>query len=616
MPVLSSGQVARLVDREPVRWARRSLPLIGGGAMTYAELYRSQPAVRTVVGFLARHVSQMGMRAYRASEDGRERLPTTHPLGAWCETPSPSTASVAYLGRVVSDIAIFDAHLSVIHKSSDGRIWTQPVPRRLWEPIGDSWLGPEAFRLGGRSGRELRPDQVVHIAGYDPDSIGVGCSPMESLRQTLAADFEAERNRTKFWHDGARPSSVIERPNDAPEWSETARDRFMAEWQSAHSSGGTREGGTAILEDGMTLKPVYVNARDAQYLETRKLTREEVAAAFDIPGPLVGILDHATFSNIAEQHRALYSDVLGWWFRRLEQVFVHQLARPHIGPGLALNFDEWERLRGSAAEQASTMSTAAGGPFMTRNEVRERLNLAPIDGADDLIVPLNVIEGGQASPQTPTDVPSTNSASGRAVKAAGEPAADTIAGVLERHLGRQKRATLSRLGAKATDSLAFDVERFEAEMAADLIPVLTAAAAAAIEAQGAEVTAASVAWVPTHAAEWSSIVNTATSERVGEALTSGADVGEVFDARIGEVEGLARSIDSDTRNDAAERVSSGVKRWRTTSKNPRPSHAALDGATVAVGERFPNGQRWPGDRTGSAQDFGCLCEVDFIEEEA
>jgi len=39
-----------------------------------------------------------------------------------------------------------------------------------------------------------------------------------------------------------------------------------------------------------------------------------------------------------------------------------------------------------------------GGPILTRAEARAMLNLRHIEGTDELIVPLNVIEGGQASP--------------------------------------------------------------------------------------------------------------------------------------------------------------------------------------------------------------------------
>ena len=56
------------------------------------------------------------------------------------------------------------------------------------------------------------------------------------------------------------------------------------------------------------------------------------------------------------------------------------------------------------------------------------------------------------------------------------------------------------------------------------------------------------------------------------------------------------------------------KTWIVTSPNPRPSHAALNGVTVGIRERFANGLRWPGDPAGSAdENANCKCEVEFSE---
>jgi phage portal protein BeeE len=65
-----------------------------------------------------------------------------------------------------------------------------------------------------------------------------------------------------------------------------------------------------VLEEGMEPKPLTLTAEEAQYIETRKLNREEVCAAYDMPPPVVHILDRATFSNITEQMRSMYRDTM------------------------------------------------------------------------------------------------------------------------------------------------------------------------------------------------------------------------------------------------------------------------------------------------------------------
>src|SRR5690554_6984432 len=74
--------------------------------------------------------------------------------------------------------------------------------------------------------------------------------------------------------------------------------------------------------------PSFPTRRSSDLIEARKLTREEVAAAYYIPPPLVGILDHATFSNIREQHKQLYQDTLGPW--RSEEHTSELQSRPHL----------------------------------------------------------------------------------------------------------------------------------------------------------------------------------------------------------------------------------------------------------------------------------------------
>lgn len=64
--------------------------------------------------------------------------------------------------------------------------------------------------------------------------------------------------------------------------------------------------------------------------------------------------------------------------------------------------------------------------------------------------------------------------------------------------------------------------------------------------------------------------------------------------------------------DAAKASGLRTKTWHTTSKNPRPSHAAQNGETVNVDDIFSNGLRWPGDRFGSAEDkANCACSMTY-----
>lgn len=90
----------------------------------------------------------------------------------------------------------------------------------------------------------------------------------------------------------------------------------------------------------------------------------------------------------------LFGPNLGPYITEWEQVL--DAAFGDEGHYLEANVDV--KLRGSFLEQAAATSTAVGGPWMARNEARSMRNMPPVEGGDELITPLNVLVGGQASP--------------------------------------------------------------------------------------------------------------------------------------------------------------------------------------------------------------------------
>lgn len=433
----------------------------------YAEIWRTQPAVRTVVSFLARNIASLGLHAYRrVSDTDRERL-SDHPLTDLLGRPSPMMTKYRLVNALVQDLGIYDRALWVKVAAGDSRGVIR-VPPKQFTTLGESWIGPEGFEIRGNKGRkQLTNDQAVYFHGYRPEDDKEGCSPIESLRRVLAEEFEAGRYREQTFRNGARMSGYIERPADAPKWDPKDKIRFREQWRAQYAGNGPSAGGTPILEDGMKFVAHSQTAEQLQYIESRKLTREEVAAAYFIPPPMVGILDDATYSNIEQQHRMLYQDTLGPWLVQIQEEIDLQLV-PDI-PGtdrVYVEFNIAEKLKGSFEQQASALQTMVGAPVMTRNEGRARLNLPSIDGGDELITPLNVLEGGQASP---TDsAPKTQLLPAKAFPAVGDL---ELAQTLEAFFRRQERAVKSRLGANPNVLFGPDVwdsQRWDTELAKDL----------------------------------------------------------------------------------------------------------------------------------------------------
>lgn len=460
--VVSAGQVTGL--SKPSMPAPGRVSLTADFSADYATIWKTQPHVRTVVGFLARNIAQIGLHTFeRVSDTDRKRLAASDsPLAALIARPNPRTTRYRLIDALVNDLGIFDVACWAKIKTDEGTGGLLRLPPQQISPLGESWAWPEGIRFKGNRGtKDFDPDDVVLFRGYNPTDARWGVSPMETLRRVLAEEYQATLYREQLWRNGARFPGHIRRPKEAGEWSDRARERFRADWKGLYTGNGPGAGGTPVLEDGMTFEASGITPAQAQYLETRKLTREEVAAAFHIPLPMVGILDHATFSNIEEQHKNLYQDTLGPWLEMIQQEIGLQLVPEFDDTGkVYVEFNLAEKMKGSFEDQAQSLQTAVGGPWLTRNEARARQNLPQVDGGDDLIVPLNVVTGGQASPtdSAPKSAP---------VTALGGVDDDTDA-VLAAFFARQASAVKSRLGATGADPDVFDADRWQRELSADL----------------------------------------------------------------------------------------------------------------------------------------------------
>lgn len=215
-------------------------------------------------------------------------------------------------------------------------------------------------------------------------------------------------------------------------------------------------------------------AVDTADLEGRRLADIEVCSAYHVPPELVGARE-GNYSNVEAFRQLLYRDSLGPYLAALEGAL-----QPLVGL-LGGADDEYveanvaAKLRGSFEEQAKVLQTSVGAPWLTRNEARARANLPALPGGDEMVTPLNVLIGGQASP---TDSGSQNVGGGGQLAAPG-PDRKTVQDLLARHSARTSAAILSALGAAKNggDLPAWWRDSWRDELAEDLAAYTPDAAA-------------------------------------------------------------------------------------------------------------------------------------------
>lgn len=626
--------------------------LLNPSELTVAQLWKSQPHFRTVVTFLARNIAQLGLHSFERVDQNDRRRDRTSVLAQTLRDVDGHMTSYELKFALVGDLALYDRAYWWAAPSSDTASgwmlrrlppsWVEPIMANPWEV--------DRYRVfvGGGAPMELPAENVLAFPGFAPGKMSGASPTVDALRETLQEQVEAARYRAQVWKRGGRVSSVLERPKDAPAWSDEARESFREDWYAKFTGRGSRAGGTPILEDGMTLKRIDFNAQEQQFVEAAKLSLVTVASAFHVNPTMIGQNDGANYSNVREFRKMLYGDTLGPTIAQIEDR-INTFLVPRMGLDPARHYVEFnidEKLQGNFEEQAAALQSATGAPWMTRNEARAVRNLPAIDGGDELVTPLNVLIGGQASPR---DSGSQNLAAAQSVqqKAASEPVrikgatreADerAAAEVLRRFFKRQRAVVLTALGAKAGDGW-WDAERWDAELADDLfrlaVKVTGEIGAETAESLGYEGSGYDVdrtlKFLRAVAEARAGAINSTTLAQIKAALADGADddddgaaqrstpagVFELAEGSRADVAGvtLATTLVTFAITEFGRQQSRAgtTKTWVNTSGNPRPSHAVMDGETVPIDQPFSNGMDWPGDPAGGVDEVaGCSCVVDI-----
>lgn len=247
-----------------------------------------------------------------------------------------------------------------------------------------------------------------HLKGLAAD-IYRGYNPVELQADALGVGLAAQSYAGRYFANDAKPSGGwLEHPSNFKD--KTQRDTFRESWQDQQS--GANRGRLAVLEYGMKYHDVTINNKESQFIEARQLSRSEIAAMWRVPPHKIGDLTRATFSNIEQQSIEYGTDCIGPRAKRWESSIECDLLGEDSG--YCVEFDLRQLMRGDSKARAEYYASGINAGWLTRNEARAEEGMDPLDGLDEPLQPLNMVEVGadpepvqapanQADDQPPAD---------------------------------------------------------------------------------------------------------------------------------------------------------------------------------------------------------------------
>lgn len=388
-----------------------SLGLLGGRNISFGNLFATQPWVAAAVMRMLTSSIRVPLKAYRRDgDDSRVRLrPGDHPIAnaiaAPWERAGAAQLTMAFLGPLL-------VHGNSLFRVEDGpnRVQLSPKDWRFAEPVKiwrDEISGWKLDVDDQNMKDQASVDECVHTAWWSP--LGpLGISPLQQLGVTLKIEDAAQRWQHSIFQNGARPPSAITATEEFLSLDRDERTAIMTQLRADVNTlfaGPENAGRPAMLPPGLDWKEIGHSAVEAELIDQRKVAREEVAAVYLMPPPMIGILDKATFSNIEIQREMLYTESLGPPLVLIEQAINSQIIQHMMGDReVYVEYDFAGVLRGDRLKEIEALREAISIALLTPNEGRAVLNAARSDdeGMDTFYLPSNNLQpvGTPAKPQT------------------------------------------------------------------------------------------------------------------------------------------------------------------------------------------------------------------------
>jgi HK97 family phage portal protein len=327
-------------------------------------------------------ISSLPLQVFATGRDGYRTPEKSHPLyGVLHDSPNFDQTALDFWDYINLSVELWGNGYARKVRGANGRIVAlRPIKpesvtvRRLRE-------GPLEYRWteDAQSFVELE-SEVLHIRGPGGDPLG-GMSTLTFARNSFSAAQAADRAAAGMFKNGLRPSGVIK----FKEWL-TPEQRAIAHAAVAEKYlGAINSGRPFIAEGGMEYQHLTISPEDAQMLETRQFSIEEVCRFFGVPPVLIGHAGASTAwpTSVEQQIIMFIQFTLRRRLKRIEQAISKQLlSAEDRARGIVVEWNIEGLLRGDSAARASFYGSGLQAGWLTINEVRGRENLPAVAGGD------------------------------------------------------------------------------------------------------------------------------------------------------------------------------------------------------------------------------------------
>lgn len=373
-PILRSLPSYSSALYQPAPWLSEALGAIPSesGVSVSERTAVTLSAVWTCVNIISTAIASIPLDVCQDTDSGNhQKLYDAQIYKLLHDEPNKEDTSYTFRQKMMGALLLYGNAYAEVQYDGAGRVvalWPWPSSMVQIELLENR--GEYRYRIRDRI---IDKEDMLHLRGLCYEGL-IGLSPIQNMKRMLGLGVATEIYASHFYKQGGLSKGVFMHPAKlGPKGISNLQESI-----SRHNEGLANAHKTMILEEGAKYLPLTIPQDDAQFIQTRKFTRSEIAGLYNVPAMLVpGADEKASTYASSEQFMREFVDIhLRGWMVLWEQ----ELKRRVLSPGQYCRFDTREFMRADAK---------ARGEYFEKLLQIGVINPAQIAALEGLDVPTN-----------------------------------------------------------------------------------------------------------------------------------------------------------------------------------------------------------------------------------
>lgn len=374
----------------------------------YLKQYTDTAWVFTCIQRIASQGSSIKLRLYKKTiKNGKEVITEIfdHPINTLLKKVNPFTTGLQLLENTISFEELTGNAYWLLDAFENGKpteIYSLRPDRVKIIPDPINYIKAFTYEIAQNKFITFKPEQVIHFKYFNSMDDYYGLSPISAGRMSIDTQKLGDEYNKQFYANSAQPRGAL--------FSEKGigannKKRIAAAWRVMHQ-GNSNAHKIAILEGGLNWKALGLSQKDMDFIEQKKMTREDIMGVFGVPPAMVGVFEFANYANSREQREIFWRNTEVPKLSNVASIINEYLVKPwNETLEVAFDYSTVDALQTDINVKATTDEILTRSGIKTINEAREERGLIPVAWGNVWHSPMNLAPVDDASGTIPEPTP-------------------------------------------------------------------------------------------------------------------------------------------------------------------------------------------------------------------